>query len=371
MLKIFTAMLLVTLFLPFSWGYAQDLSSMRWDEVVAEARKEGQLNWFNWYFQDRFRQQVKAFELEYGVKVTIPDGSLQANINKLLAEKNRTQGDIDVFSIGADQLDSFDVTKLFWGPLQNRLPDSEKLRFKMAGVDSHGYAVAFWGNQSVIAYNSARLNEADVPRTLDQFERFIQKNPGELAFNVENGGSGPAFIEAITRKLVPDVNYRQGDASPDVLRRLAPAWAWFNKYKGDYVITASNADSITRLNAGEFEISPSWEDFVLGLQHQGEISRDIKFYIPDFGMPGGGNVVAIPANAKHKAAALVFIYWLTRSDTQAHFHQVFGSAPQSKDMNNNISHPSTGLDRAKSLVWAKKPLGDEIRKQFVDNVLMK
>ena len=43
---------------------AQELKSMSWDQIVAQAKKEGQVNWFQWYFQDRFREQVKAFETE-------------------------------------------------------------------------------------------------------------------------------------------------------------------------------------------------------------------------------------------------------------------------------------------------------------------
>ncbi len=53
---------------------AKDLSQMNWEEIVAQAKAEGKINWFHWYFQDRFREQVKTFEAEYGIKVSIPDG---------------------------------------------------------------------------------------------------------------------------------------------------------------------------------------------------------------------------------------------------------------------------------------------------------
>jgi putative spermidine/putrescine transport system substrate-binding protein len=44
-------------------------------------------------------------------------------------------------------------------------------------------------------------------------------------------------------------------------------------------------------------------------------------------MNGGGNAVAIPANAENKAAAIVFIHWLTSAQTQTKFNTDFGSAP--------------------------------------------
>lgn len=135
------------------------------------------------------------------------------------------------------------------------------------------------------------------------------------------------------------------------------------------VISASNADSITRLNAGEFKLAASWEDLVLSLQHKGEVSPDIKFYLPDFGMPGGGNVVGIPANAKHKAAALLFIHWLTQPDTQRRFHSQFGTALLTPA--DDGAQTTDSLDRSRSFAWAAKPLGDEIKKQFIQNVMLK
>lgn len=360
---------LSALLLPLYPAQAADLNTMSWQEIEAQARQEGQLTWFNWYYQDRLRDEVKAFEQQYGIRVTIPDGEVMANINKLLAEQHRKQGDIDVISVGGSQFGLLDGPKLFWGPLKSRLPSGDKLTYQIEGVDTQGYAVAFWGNQTVIAYNSARIDAASLPHSLTQFEQFLVKSPGEFTFNVENGGSGPAFIESITRTLVTDVNYRDGTASPAVLQRLAPSWQWFNRYKSSMVISASNADSITRLNAGEFKLAASWEDLVLSLQRKGEVSPDIKFYLPDFGMPGGGNVVAIPANARHKAAALLFIHWLTLPETQLRFHSQFGTALLAPTGNGGQAVDS--LDRSRSFAWAAKPLGDEIKKQFIQNVMLK
>ncbi|QDX30063.1 extracellular solute-binding protein [Dickeya poaceiphila] len=348
---------------------AADLKTMSWQEVEAQARKEGQLTWFNWYYQDRLRDEVKAFEKQYGIRVTIPDGEAAASINKLLAEQNRQQGDIDVISVGGSQFGLLNGPRLFWGPLTSRLPAGDKLTYQIEGVDTQGYAVAFWANQTVIAYNSARINAAALPHSLPQFEQFLIKNPGEFVFNVENGGSGPAFIESITRALVSNVDYRNGSVTPEILQRLTPAWQWFNRYKSSLVISASNADSMTRLNAGEFKLAASWEDLVLSLQHKGEVSPDIKFYLPDFGMPGGGNVVGIPANAKHKAAALLFIHYLTQPETQLRFHTQFGTAPL-MPAGEEIS-ATDSLDRSHSFAWAAKPLGDEIKKQFIQNVMLK
>ncbi len=197
----------------------------------------------------------------------------------------------------------------------------------------------------------------------------MKKNPGEFGFNTENGGSGPAFIESVARNIVKDDDYATGATTPEKLAKLAPVWDWFKANKANYVITASNNDSVSRVNSGEFKLAASWEDLIASLQNKGEVSKDVKVYIPDFGMPGGGNVVAIPANSKHKAAALVFINWLTSGKTQAKFAKSYGIAPQNPDADS-----SAGLipaaQRKFSTVWVAKPFGDDIKKTFVSKVTL-
>lgn len=348
---------------------AQDLSSMTWYKIVAQAKTEGELTWFHWYSQATFRDKVKAFESEYGIKVNIPDGEAGANFKKFLAEKDRPTGDIDALSITATNFAQVDAGKYLLGNLHKILPGSDKLRYGVDGIDSKGYGLAFWGNQTGIAYNPARIDASKLPRSLTEFETFMAANPGEFGFNAENGGAGPSFVEGVLRTVVPSVDYASGKSSPEILAKLQPTWDWFNAREDQFVITASNADSVTRLNSGEFMLVASYEDFVGLLQKKGEISRDIKFYIPDFGMPSGGNMVVIPANAKHKAAALVFVSWLTSARTQSILNQQFGSAPQHPDATADAALV-TAKDREKASVRIAKPLSDDVRAQFIDKVTL-
>nr|WP_272212319.1 hypothetical protein [Marinicella sp. W31]MDC2878232.1 hypothetical protein [Marinicella sp. W31] len=41
-------------------AFAQD--TQNWDDVVAQAKQEGEVNWYVWYFQDDFRKAVAPFE---------------------------------------------------------------------------------------------------------------------------------------------------------------------------------------------------------------------------------------------------------------------------------------------------------------------
>ena len=366
--KVLTAASAVALF-GLASAQAAELNSMSWDDVVTQAKAEGELNWFQWYLQPAMREAVRPFEEQFGIKVVIPDGTLDANQSKLLAERRRETGDIDLISLGGDRLSAVNPTTTFFGPITGILPGGEKLRTKIQGGDSEGYAVAFWGNQTGLAYDPTRVDEASLPQSVADLDAWMTEHPFDFAFNTENGGSGPALIESVARNLATDVDFSSGDNDEAKLAALAPVWEWFNAREDKFIITASNSDSLTRLNDGEFTLVPAWEDHLAGLQTKGEIDKRMKYYIPEFGMSGGGNVVGIPANAAHPAAALVFISWLTSAETQAEFNAIFGIAPQHPDASGEAALVPME-QRAFSTNWAPKPFGDDVKNGFIENVAL-
>lgn len=349
--------------------FAGDLKTMSWDEIVAQAKQEGEITWYQWFLQDRFQEQVKGFENEYGIKVKIPLGGHNANLNKFIAEKGRKVGDIDVLSMGGEHTTKFKVEELFLGKLTDLLPDGKKLRTKINGGDAKGYAVAYWGNQTGLAYDSTRIQTSELPQSISDLEQWMKNHPEDLGFNTTNGGSGPAFFLSISREVLTNVDFTSGDDSPAKMAKLDDAWNWFRVRKDQYILTASNADSLTRLDGGEFVIVPAWEDHLAGLQSKGEISKKVKFYIPQFKMPGGGNIVGIPANAKNKAAALVFIHWLTSAKTQAKFNKELGASPQHPEASDQFALVSAD-QRQNSTDWAPQPFKTKFEKAFIENVAL-
>lgn len=351
-----TALLAVT-----TTGFAQDdLFKKPWSEIVAQAKHEGEVVWYNWFLQPDFRAFAKDFEKEYGIKVTIPDGTSDGNLNKFLAEKDRPEGDIDVISIAGDQLPKFDVAIYFFGPLDT-LPEYKSLRTRINGGDGKGYAVAYWGNQTGLAYDPMQIDETTLAQTFEELSAWIKENPMSFAFNdTRGGGAGNAFLQAVVRNTTSQADIDAGNEEA--------AWAWFAANTDNYGFTASNADSLTRLNGGEFKIVAAWEDHLAGLQRKGEIDKRMKFYIPKFGMSGGGNVVGIPANAKHKAAALVLIHWLTSAATQTALAARFGSAPVNAEATGSGSVNAD--QRAYATDWLPVKQTDQIKAEFLEKVVL-
>jgi putative spermidine/putrescine transport system substrate-binding protein len=345
---------------------AADLSGKSWEAITAQAKQEGKLTWYVWYLQDDLRRFVAPFEKEYGIKVTIPEGTQSATISKILAERGRETGDIDVFSVSYGSYESVDGNALLMS--LKVLPEDAGRIFSVTGVDGTDKFVAFWGNQTGIAYDPAHVDATKLPQTPDEFAAFWRANPGKFGFNYEGGGAGPSFYQSILRKMT-GLDDKDGKVTDEKLKALDKGYAFFREYAKDYVITASNADNVTRLSDGELWMATAWEDHLAGLQTRGEARKSLKFYVPSMGMYGGGNGVGIPKNAKNAAAAAVFINWLTSPAVQDRFNVAFGTAPMNTAANGDHALVSKE-QRAYQTGRARKPLLDKIDQGFVDKVIL-
>ena len=168
------SLLSVILYSGFSFG-----GSHNWDEVLAEAKKEGKVNWFQWYLVDAFAEFIKPFEEEYGIDVVITQGKHTVNIDKAVAEMGRSKGDIDVLSLGFDKIPDLDMPGMFI-KLSDELP-KDKRTTNLAGVDAKDYAYAWWGNQSGFAYDPEKVDESKLPQSPEEIAQFWKQIPGSLA----------------------------------------------------------------------------------------------------------------------------------------------------------------------------------------------
>jgi putative spermidine/putrescine transport system substrate-binding protein len=101
-----------------------------------------------------------------------------------------------------------------------------------------------------------------------------------------------------------------------------------------------------------------------GLQKAGAITSRLKFYIPKFGMPGGGNIAVIASNTQHPAASVVFLNWLVKADTQRALNATFGTIPMNKQVQVDFERPDI------SAQFFGKEYGMQLKKEFVRHVTM-
>ncbi|EAT5433781.1 extracellular solute-binding protein [Salmonella enterica] len=332
-------------------------------DLIAQAKKEGSVTFNVWYLQPQWRSFVKDFEQQYGVKVRIPEGSIDGNMNKLLAEAGKAKGKIDVIALSVAQLPVTTGAKAL--AKVDDLPGYGNAIHQIQNVDTQGYAVAFWGNQTGFAYDPQQMGDRALPQTLEQLQSFIDTNPKRFGYNdPNNGGAGEAFIQRIVTTQGGAFNSEAESVDPAVVKNWHKGWQWFAANNDKITRTASGADSLTRLNDGELMLTPAWEDHLAGLQKTGAITSRLKFYVPEFGMPGGGNIAAIAANSPHPAASRLFLNWLILPETQQALSKAFGSTPMNKQVSPDVKRPDATVQ------FYGKAYSTQLRKEFVREVMM-
>ena len=81
-----------------------DVLGKSWDEIVAQAKSEGELTFYAWWGEEFWRNAAAKFEEANGIKVNVVMGDGAATIGKVLAEVPSATGTIDVMLVGGVEL---------------------------------------------------------------------------------------------------------------------------------------------------------------------------------------------------------------------------------------------------------------------------
>ena len=358
-----------------AWG-ADDFLTAPWDKVVEAAKAEGELTFYAWWGEEFWRTAAKDFEAKHGIKVTVVTGDRVANIGKVLSEASSSAGTIDALLVGGVELKSLLDAKALYGPLVGVIPDSDKLDPNLSkiqeGYATEGRLVPVYRNQTGLVYDPDKVPTP--PQTWAEFITWLDANPGKFAFNdPSKGGSGQAFVQAAIANILGDEGKYQGDTEmkPEKIADWGKVWDWFNANESKFTITSSNNDSLDRVNQGEVLMAAAWDDDTAVSLSKGTLFKRAKLYIPEFGMPGGGDSLGIPANAPHKAAAMLFIAYLIEADVQKQLNTVIGSYLARVDVSgDNALIPDE--QRLKSgRPWLPGAYKKHFIEQFVAEVLQK
>ena len=194
------------------------------------------------------------------------------------------------------------------------------------GYATDGYLVPVYRNQTGFVYDPDKV--PNPPQTWAEFTAWLDANPGQFAFNdPSKGGSGQAFVQTAIVNILGDEDSYAGDTelNESKVADWPKVWDWFNANEDKFTITASNNDSLDRVNQGEVMMASAWDDDTAVSLAKGTLFKRAKLYIPALGMPGGGDSLGIPANAPHKAAAMLFVAYLIRPEVQKQLNATIGS----------------------------------------------
>jgi len=318
-----------------SHSLAEGTKKLDWDEVVKTAQGRT-VNWYMWGGSPTVNKYVNGFLAEnlkkkYNITLRqVPVKDIAEVISKLVVEKQagkESDGSVDLMWINGENFRTCKSGNLLFGPFAAILPNIKYVDRKNPTIaNDFGTRVddmeSPWGSaQMVMIYDSARISQP--PRSIPALIDWIRSNPGRFAYPAPPDFTGSAFIRHFFYNAAGSVDKWQGDYTEEELRLAADA-----TYRQLLELKpllwrqgATYPESPVRMNTlfadGMIDFSFSY--------NQGEASRNIldglfpesvRTYVFEEGTISNTHFVAIPYNAKDKAAAMVVANYLLSPEAQ-------------------------------------------------------
>ena len=192
------------------------------------------------------------------------------------------------------------------------------------------------GSQVLLAYDTTKLDPANVPKTWPDLVTWIKANPGQFIYNRPNkGGSGGNFVRRAiyeangndpTKFTIDNYTQETGDAmlNPawDILLDLAPSLFDGGAY------TSGNTQSIQMLSQSAVTMIPAWSDQTLSAISQGALPETTGLVqLQDLGLPGGFTKLAVLSNGVNKEVALKLADFVLTEEIQSAVLTELGGYP--------------------------------------------
>jgi putative spermidine/putrescine transport system substrate-binding protein len=309
--------------------------ALSWEETVAQARG-ATVDWYMWGGSPAVNSYVNGYlakEIQDRYDITlrqVPVKDIAEVVGKLVVEKQAGKdsgGSVDLMWINGENFRTCKSEQLLHGPFTSRLPNNKYIDWTNPAVkNDFGTPVdgmeAPWGSaQMVMIYDPVRVPAP--PRSVPELMDWIRSHPGRFTYPALPDFTGSVFVRHVFYSSSGSVDKWQGDYTEQELENGADATfkilreirtsLWRNG--------TTYPESPVRMNTlfadGEIDFSFSY--------NQGEASRNIRdglfpgsvrTYIFDEGTIANTHFVAIPFNARDKAAAMVVADFLLSPEAQ-------------------------------------------------------
>lgn len=370
-----TLLIFICLALPVLGSAEAKKDVLSWDEAVKTARGQT-VDWYMWGGSPAVNLYVNGYlatELKkrYDIHLRqVPVKDIAEVVSKLVVEKQagkNSDGSVDLMWINGENFRTCKQQDLLYGPFADKLPNQQYVDWSNLTVkNDFGTPVegmeSPWGSaQMVMIYDSARTPQP--PRSVSALISWIQANPGRFTYPAPPDFTGSVFVRHFFYHAAGSVEKWQGnyssldfnnaaDATYSILGDLKSS-LWRN---GD-TYPESPVKMNTLFADGQIDFSFSY--------HQGEASRNIldglfqetvRTFVFDEGTITNTHFVAIPYNAKDKAAAMVVANFLLSPEAQLEkaIPKVWGDFPAIQPSR----LPSPWQEKFATLPRGKATLGD-------------
>ena len=200
-------------------AWAQNLPGFgSWDEVVEQARGET-VFWFMWGGSDAINGFVDEFygkplKEEYNITLNrVPLADTVDAVNQVISEQaagaTGDKGSIDLIWINGENFFTLRQADLLYGPWADGVPNAALVDWDNPAINLdfgrpvEGYESPWSSAQFHFVYDSARLQEADLPRSYAELTSWIEQNPGRFSYIAPGPGAfvGTRFVKQLFFEL--------------------------------------------------------------------------------------------------------------------------------------------------------------------------
>jgi putative thiamine transport system substrate-binding protein len=328
----FLSSALATSTLPFlgAFGLAAD-----WTSVEVEAK--GQTVYFNaWAGSDTINAYIawagEEVKTRFGVTVEHVKITDTAEVVKRVRDEvaaGKTDGSVDLVWINGENFRTMKTEKLLFGPWSESLPHYTFVDVTGKPTTTQDFSEAVdgleapWGMAQLTFFaDGAKVPKP--PRSMAELRSFAEANPGRVSYPAPPDFHGTTFIkQALYESVVnPEVFSQPGDESlfssyaPALVATLDSMHKSF--WRDGKQFPKSQSDVTNMVADGELLIGITFNPNEPGnLVAAGRMPASTVAWQHAKGTIGNTHFVAIPANAKAKAAAQVFANFLLSPEAQA------------------------------------------------------
>ena len=305
---------------------------------------EGRIDWYtdsDSNILDFWTNTVKpAFEAaNSGVTINLIDagdgsGSRAIAERALAAMQTNTDPQADMMESHDAQIPAGGIEAGLWVNVREAgLSNIDKVN---PGAWQTDYELPYRGSQVLLAYDTSKLDPADVPKTWDELVTWIHANPGQFIYNrPDKGGSGGNFVRRAIHQvngLDPDVFTVDNYTEEFGAEALTPAWDILADIAPDLydggAYTSGNTQSIQLLAQGVVTMTVVWSDQVLQAIDQGVLPADTGLVqLQDLALAGGFSRMTFFSNGVNKDAALKLGDFMLSEEIQSAILTELGGFP--------------------------------------------
>jgi putative thiamine transport system substrate-binding protein len=307
------------------------------DFSAVEAEAKGQTVYFNaWAGSDTINtyiawagEQVKA---RYGVNVEHVKITDTAEVVKRVRDEvaaGKTDGSVDLVWINGENFRAMKTDKLLFGPWSESLPNYALVDVEGKPTTQQDFSEAVegleapWG-MAQLTFFADGAKVSSPPLSIKELIAYAANNPGRVSYPAPPDFHGTTFLKQVLFESVQDPGVFAKPGDENEFKKYEDAWAAsldeLHKvsWRDGKQFPKAQADVTNMVADGELNIGITFNpNEPANLVAAGRMPMTTIAWQHRGGTIGNTHFVAIPVNAKAKAAAQVFANFLLSPEAQA------------------------------------------------------